>query len=368
MKILKIVGKVLLIILCLLVLLLIAAFLFLTFYDGVGALPNKEMRNEYSEKADYFNGKAFHNINDTSTITGDSGKRSERTKPNGKIPVIKLDEIDKNAKGELKVTWLGHSSSLVQLGEKNILIDPILTKYASPVGFTGVKRFSEVPIQLKDIPEIDVLLISHDHYDHLDYRTIPEIDDKVKNYIVPLGVESYLLDWDIDESKIHTVAWWDELTIDDINFTATPSQHFSGRNPLKPNSTLWCGFLFDDNYHSVYYSGDTGYSNSFKEIGERFGDVDLALVECGQYDNAWANIHMNPKETIQAADDIKAKWMIPIHWGAFVLANHDWDEPPRLATEYGNNANVNVSTPKIGETIDFNEIENYTEHWWEAVE
>ncbi len=368
MKILKLIGKTLLVVLAILILIFIIALLFLRFCPSVGKTPDEEKRKEYAERTEYFDGKNFRNVSEYSLMTSSSEKKNNQTKPDGTIPVIKSESIPDGEEGKLNVTWFGHSSSLVQLGTKNILIDPVFSKYASPVSFAGVKRFSEVPVEVENLPEIDVLLISHDHYDHLDYQTIMDIDSKVANYIVPLGVEACLTGWGIDENKIHVVSWWDEVEIENISFTSTPAQHFSGRNPLKANTTWWTGYYFKDSHHSVYYSGDSGYNAGFKEIGEKFGGVDLALMECGQYDEAWAMSHMNPKETVQAVTDVKAKWFIPVHWGAFVLAKHEWCESVKLTTEYSSElSEINEATPKIGECVDYDEINRYTQKWWEQV-
>lgn len=368
MKLLKITGKLLLGVLGFVLLLLLAAFLFLTFYDGVGAVPDRDMRKAYAERTALFDGKRFHNANDVAVMAGESSKQQPQNKPDGTIPVVKQEGIPDNAAGALQVTWLGHSSALIQLGTKTILMDPVLTTYASPVSFTGAKRFSEIPIQPEALPPLDIVLLSHDHYDHLDRETILAIDSKVKAYIVPLGLESYLLDWDIDSSKIHSVGWWDSVSLSGIDVTATPAQHFTGRNPLKDNATWWCGYYFRDDTHSVYFSGDSGYSSGFSEIGERFGGVDLALLECGQYNTAWPSIHMHPRETVQAAKDVKAKWMVPVHWGVFSLSTHAWNEPPRLATTYAREQGVSIAIPKIGETVSYDDLADCSAPWWERLE
>lgn len=367
MKILKIFGKILLIIAIILLVVLIAALLFLNFYPSIGKTPNKEMQDIFAQKSELFYDGQFHNENEFTVMTGEAQKTSDRVSPEKAIAAVKNTDIQREETGSLSVRWYGHSSTLVQLGNKNIFIDPVLSERASPVGFTGPKRFSEIALNFDDVPDIDVVFISHDHYDHLDYQTVKAIDNRVQHYIVPLGVDSYLAGWGIDENKLHPLNWWESLELDGVTYTLIPAQHYTGRNPLKPNIALWGGIHFTDNSHSVYYTGDSGYYNVFSRVYERFGEVDLMLGDSGQYDEGWATTHMNPSEAVQAAKDAHARWFIPIHWGAFALANHAWDEPPKLAVEAARELNINIATPRIGEKVSYDQIELFTEHWWEDI-
>ena len=364
-KILKICGKVLLGIVIALLVVILIVWLFLNFYPSVGKTPNKKMQESFAKKTNRFYDGQFHNENEFTVMTGDAQKASDRTTPEEMIPAVKNTGVEKGEEGSLRVTWYGHSSTLVQLGNQNIFIDPVLSERSSPVGFAGPKRFSQVALDFDDVPDIDVIFISHDHYDHLDYETIKAIDGRVQHYIVPLGVDSYLADWDIDESKLHPLDWWESIELNGVTYTLVPSQHYTGRNPLKPNISLWGGLHFTDGDHSVYYTGDGGYYDIFSRVYEHFGEVDLMLADAGQYDAGWATTHMNPVETAQAAKDAHAKWFIPVHWGAFTLANHAWDEPPKLAVQAAEQLGVNIATPRLGETVDYNKIEQFTEHWWE---
>jgi L-ascorbate metabolism protein UlaG (beta-lactamase superfamily) len=349
----------------LLFLLFVAAFLFLRFYKGVGKPPSKSMQAEYAERAENFRDGKFFNI-ETYTASPGRFKRSDnQTRPDDDLPVLKPDFFSPVEPDDVKITWLGHSSVFIQMDGLNILIDPILNTMASPVSFTGVRRFSKVPVTPDEMPFIDVLLISHDHYDHLDYKTIMGLNEKVGQYIVPLGVESYLLGWGINAKKIQTLAWWDAVNVQNISFVLTPARHFSSRNPLRANSTLWGGFLLKSENINIYYSGDGGYGKHFKEIYERYGRVDVFLAEAGQYNINWPNSHMNPREVFKASKDIDAVYVIPIHWGAFVLSDHYWFDPPKLLTEYAGESEIIVITPRIGESFLFNEINKYRERWWE---
>ena len=363
MKALKICAKILGILVAALLVIVVAALLFLKFYPSVGKTPDREMQRSFAQKTERFYDGQFHNENEFSVMTGTAREASDRVYPEETIPAVK-SKLQQGEKGSLRVTWYGHSTSLVQLGDKNIFLDPVLSERSSPVGFVGPKRFSEMALDLADVPEIDVVFISHDHYDHLDYKTITAIDDRVRHYIVPLGVDSYLAGWGIAEGKLHPLDWWESMEIDGVTYTLVPSQHYTGRNPLKSNITLWGGVHVTDGDHSVYYTGDSGYYDVFSRVYEQFGEVDLMLADSGQYDPGWATTHMNPGEAVQAAKDAHAKWYIPVHWGAFVLANHAWNEPPQLAVEAAEQLGVNIATPRMGETVDYDKIEQFTNHWW----
>ncbi len=368
MKKLKILRRILLIFFIAILVILIIAFLFLKFYPSVGKTPDKEMQKSFAEKTDKFYDGEFHNENGFKLMSGNIGKKSSRRTPDDTIPVMELKDIQRADVNDMNVTWLGHSSSFIQMGDKNILIDPVLTKRTSPVGFAGPKRFSDIALKPENVPDIDVLFISHDHYDHLDYDTIKAIDSKVSAYIVPLGVDSYLRGWGIDESKLHSLYWWEDIELDGLTCTLTPSQHFSGRNPLKSNITLWGGLYINNGKHSLYFTGDGGYYDVFTKVREKLGAPELMLVEDGQYDTGWPDSHMTPESSAQAVKDAWAKWAIPVHWGAFVLANHSWDDPIIRITREAERLGVNLATPRIGETVSFDSIDSFTEKWWEGLD
>lgn len=366
--IVKMIGKILFIIFVLIAVLMILTLLFLNFYPSVGKLPDKDDAARYASVSSLYYDGQFHNENDnTSVMTDGKDVKSDRKTPAEMIKAEKPTYEEHADPKELTFTWFGHSSSMVQLGDKNILIDPVLGKYSSPVSFTGVKRYSECPVTVDTLPSIDILFISHDHYDHLDYDTIKGIDAKTQHYIVPLGVDVILKGYGVSADKITALGWWEEVEIEEVTYTLTPSQHFTGRNPFKGNRTLWGGLFMKDDHHSVYYTGDGGYCDVFERVNENLGAVDLMLAEDGQYAYAWASIHMMPEETVQAAIDVKAKWLIPVHWGTFVLSNHAWDDPIIRATNAAKEKGQNIATPRIGQTINYEDISSYTEHWWESI-
>ena len=364
-KALKIGAIILASLLGLVLVLLFVALMFIEFYPGIGKTPDKAMRKSFEQKTELFYNKQFHNENTVDILTGNRNETSEMVYPTNKIPVVENVNIQSGVVGGLTVTWYGHSSSLVQLGDKNILIDPVFSERSSPVSFAGPKRFSDLAIKYENIPPIDVLFISHDHYDHLDYPTIKAIDSRVASYVVPLGIDSYLKGWGIAEEKIYSLYWWESVEIKGITYTLIPAQHYTGRNPLKSNITLWGGLHFKDDSHSVYYTGDSGYYDVFKRVYDEFGEIDLMMADSGQYDNGWASIHMTPEQSVQAAKDAHAKWFIPVHWGAFSLANHAWNDPPIRAVEEAKRQGVNIATPKIGERVDYGKIVQFQERWWD---
>ncbi len=350
---------------------LMIVVLFLVFWPSFGKSPSERQQRDYAQRTDAFYDDVFHTPEDFRLIVEAKEEREKddvQLKPEGTIPVKKIKELPQADKDDLMITWFGHSTSLLQIQGMTVLIDPVLGEYASPVGFMGSKRMAEVPMEAEALPEIDVLLISHDHYDHLDDRTIKKIDGKVKTYCVPLGVENHLIRWGVDPDKIRVMAWWDEIRIDGLRIASTPGQHYSGRLPWKRNNTLWCGYVLKNEAHNVYYTGDTGYGEFFQEIRKRYGSPDLVISEDGQYDPKWPDCHMSPQEVVQAAEDLGTDWVIPVHWAGFALAEHAWNDPAEQLTMWIEKSQVSAATPKIGETVNFTEIEHYQEKWWREVE
>ena len=234
-KVLKIIG---IVILCIGVI----ALLFIKFWPSLGGNVNKEDEKNYKARNSLYKKGIFHGNPEIQLMTGQKSEyKNEEKVPKGEIPIHKLKKIEKAKMDELKWTWFGHSSSLLQIEGKNVLTDPVFSNYSSPVPFIGPKRFSKLPIDIENMPNIDVLAISHDHYDHLDYQTIKQIDEKVKEYCVPLGIEKHLLRWGVNEKKIHVMNWWDEVKVDGLTITSTPGRHFTGRVPWRNNTTLWSG-------------------------------------------------------------------------------------------------------------------------------
>lgn len=287
------------------------------------------------------------------------GGRSPKTP----LPQMKPDMRLFSAAADTRAIWLGHSSILMRMSGKTILIDPMFGEHASPVPFT-VSRFQDSILSLHELPLVDYIVISHDHYDHLDMKTIKHFRDKKTLFLVPLGVGGHLRGWGIDESRITEFDWWEGKRLGGIEFVAAPANHFSGRTATSRNTTLWASWVIRDGSSNIYYSGDSGYGDHFKEIGNRFGPFDIAFIETGQYNIQWPEVHMMPDESAQAYHDLGAKLFVPIHWGMFVLSNHTWSEPPAQISRLAEEQEINLSIPRIGEVVVPGESKHAT-IWWE---
>jgi len=235
---------------------------------------------------------------------------------------------------------------------KRLLLDPTFANSPSPFPLVGGKRFSKVlPIELKKLLPIDIVILSHDHYDHLDYDSIMQLKDKTGLFCVPLGVGRRLEKWGVDQGKIRELDWWHEVDYAGLTLACTPARHFSGRSLFDRNTTLWCSWVIISRQTRVFFSGDGGYGPHFAQIGKKYGCFDLTLMECGQYDERWAAIHMMPEQTVQAHFDVDGKMLLPIHWAAFSLAFHDWTDPIERVIKAAKERKVNITTPKIGEAV-----------------
>ncbi|NRB60975.1 MAG: MBL fold metallo-hydrolase [Winogradskyella sp.] len=358
----------------LIVVLTIGTAIFMNTSPQFGGSPSEESLVKINSSPNYKD-NAFKNLEHTVQNTGIKWSSIPEffTSGNGKVPTKALPQKDLSSEDfqqeikEPRLTWFGHSAMLLELEDTNIFIDPMLGNVPSPVSWMGSGRFNrELPIKIEDLPEIDIVLISHDHYDHLDYESITKLKSKVKQFYVPLGIKAHLTAWGVEEKRVKEFDWWENISFNNIEFTATPARHFSGRG-FKGNKTLWCSWVIKSEISNIFFSGDSGYGSHFKEIGERFGPFDFAMMECGQYNEQWSQIHMMPEETVQATIDVEANKMMPIHWGAFKLALHTWDDPVKRASKKAIEHNITMVTPKIGEAMMLNE-ENNTTKWWVKVE
>ncbi|MEP6597219.1 MAG: MBL fold metallo-hydrolase [Ginsengibacter sp.] len=288
--------------------------------------------------------------------------KSKNTFPPKPLPSVKTDlrSLPNNAP---VIVWFGHSSYLIKINGKHILVDPVFSGNASPFSFSA-KSFPGTDIYtVEDFPDIDVLIISHDHYDHLDYKTIKKLATKTQLICTSLGVASHLNFWGIENKKIIEFDWWNSHKLsNDIQLTAVPARHFSGRSFVR-NKTLWSSFVLTTKQYSLFMGADSGYGDHFKLIDEKFGSFDLAILECGQYNVAWHDIHMLPEETVQASIDLNTKVLMPVHWGKFSISLHPWDEPIKRLLFKANELNVEVTTPMIGEPVIVGSL--YPEKtWW----
>ncbi|OGS72386.1 MAG: MBL fold metallo-hydrolase [Flavobacteria bacterium RIFCSPLOWO2_12_FULL_31_7] len=320
-----------------------------------------------------YKNNAFQNLSHTPSLTEGVSmtsvlkefvlNKNEFKKPNQHIPTVKTDLLNLNPL-ENVVVWFGHSSYFVQIDGKKILVDPVLSNNASPLSFT-TKAFEGTNVYTTDdFPEIDYLFISHDHWDHLDYKTIMKLKPKIKTVITGIGTGAHFEHWGFDSELIIEKDWNETITFEGgFEVTIVPARHFSGRSFVR-NKALWVSFVVQTPTAKLFIGGDSGYDSHFAEIGKQFGPFDLAFLENGQYDKSWKYIHMTPNEVLQAAMDLKARALFPVHSSKFTLANHNWNEPLSRISELAETSEIKLITPLIGEKTNLNS-EKVFPKWWE---
>ncbi|MEZ4221802.1 MAG: MBL fold metallo-hydrolase [Polyangiaceae bacterium] len=250
----------------------------------------------------------------------------------------------------LRLTWLGHSTTLIEIDGARVLTDPVWSLRASPFSFSGPKRFQPVPVPIEALPPLDAVVISHDHYDHLDFMSVRALAKTGVTFYTALGVGAHLESWGIESERIVELDWWESVKLPraELRLTATPSQHFSGRGLADRNATLWAGFALEGADHSVFFSGDTGLTEEYGAIAERFGAFDVVMLEVGAFHEAWGEIHLGPDNAITAFEMLKSARLMPVHWGTFNLALHAWDEPIERLLNRASDADVTLFAPPIG--------------------
>jgi L-ascorbate metabolism protein UlaG (beta-lactamase superfamily) len=270
----------------------------------------------------------------------------------------------------LRVTWLGHSTTLVEIGGVRVLTDPVWGSRASPLSLAGPKRFQPVPVTLREMPPVNVVIISHDHYDHLDYPTVRALVKSDVPFVTSLGVGAHLEGWGVPPERITELDWWESyaLPTGGVRVTAAPSQHFSGRTPKTRNATLWSSFVVRSERHCVFFSGDTGLTTEYRDIRERLGPFDLAMLEVGAWDPAWGDMHLGPDNALKAVALLDAEAFLPIHWGTFRLAMHPWDQPAEVLYERGSKIRGRLVMPRLGEPLEPELASSELEPWWRSVD
>jgi L-ascorbate metabolism protein UlaG (beta-lactamase superfamily) len=294
----------------------------------------------------------------------------ERRVPRGPLPAISpLQLWTKPPASGLRATWLGHSTVLIELDGLRVLTDPVWGRRASPSQLAGPKRFQPVPVALGAMPPVDLVLVSHDHYDHLDYPTIRELAKVDVPFVTSLGVGAHLEAWGVQPDRIVELDWWEshKLPNADLTVTAAPSQHFSGRGLKDRNATLWSSLVIRSSRHAVFFSGDTGLTTEYEAIRERLGPFDLVMLEVGAFHPAWGDIHLGPRNALQALKLLGGGPFLPIHWGTFSLAMHAWDEPAETLLELGPKAGAQLLMPRLGEPVEPTHVDGL-EAWWRAVD
>jgi len=321
---------------------------------------NPKVMNEMKKNSGFW-------VNPRKNLANNFFFNSNITSPETELPENKtsLNESFVNSTNNIKFAWLGHSSILMSINNKVILIDPIFASSASPFSWL-IKRYQPPVFKMKELPKIDFILISHDHYDHLDMKTI-KFFNKNKNisFVVPLGVGSHLKKWGVPDSRIIEMDWWDSKIIKGIKFICTPAQHFSGRKGfIETQKSLWASWVVKSGDRSFYFSGDSGYSKHYKQIGDKYGPMEVVFMDSGQYNTRWKEVHNMPDEVIKGFVDLKGENLIPIHWGMFTLAMHNWFDPPVEIKKRAKDQNISLITPIIGQVINMKKMTS-TESWWE---
>lgn len=340
-----------------------------------GARPAGQRLERVQRSPHYQNGR-FQNLIPTTTQTDGVGfwemwteflRKKERLAPAQPLPSVGTDLaalFSGPEPGPDRLIWFGHSSFLMRLGGKNILIDPVFSDHASPFSFT-TKAFAGTNLYSPgDLPPIDYLLISHDHWDHLDYPTVVALKGRVGRVVCGLGVGAHFERWGFPPEKIIEGDWYDRLELSpELTLHFMPARHFSGRG-LKWNQSLWTAFVLESPDRRVFYSGDTGPGPHLADIGRRFDGFDLAIIEAGQYDRQWAYIHLSPPEVADAADRLRAKVLMPMHNGKFSIANHPWDEPFIRLADLSREADWRLATPLIGQALELDQLDHDYDQWW----
>jgi L-ascorbate metabolism protein UlaG (beta-lactamase superfamily) len=353
--------------------LVIAVYVFMQ-QSKFGKAPAGERLRQIKNSPNYKAGK-FKNLSETPSLTEGASffsvlhafifNRNKLSQPPAVLPSKKTDLLSLHPDKDV-IVWFGHSSYFMQVDGKRILVDPVFSGNASPLRFT-TKSFKGADVySAADMPAIDYLFISHDHWDHLDYTTVLELKPKIKKIITGLGTGAHLEHWGFDKKMIIEKDWNEEVILDNgFVVNTVPARHFSGRG-FKRQQALWMSFVLQTPRMKVFLGGDSGYDTHFADIGKRFGPFDLAILECGQYNKSWKYIHMMPEELILAGEDLKAKKIMPVHWAKFELAMHDWDDPIRRVVVEAGRKNFPVIHPMIGEETDLQNMQTGIDWWMEV--
>jgi L-ascorbate metabolism protein UlaG (beta-lactamase superfamily) len=291
-------------------------------------------------------------------------RRDERRRPAGRVPLVPAEAPTTSG---LHITWYGHASTLVEADGLRVLCDPVWSERVSPLSFVGPKRMHAAPHSLRELPRVHAILISHDHYDHLDMATVQTLArTQSAPFVVPLGVGAHLRHWGIPASRVVELDWHEHVDVGGLVLTATPAQHFSGRG-LSRNATLWASWVIEGAGRRVFYSADTGYFSEFTDIGLRYGPFDASLIQIGAYNTSWPDIHMTPEEGVATHIDVRGGLLIPVHWGTFNLAMHPWAEPPGRVWREAKAHEIDLAIPRPGQRVDVDDPPP-VDGWWQTLD
>lgn len=363
--------KVLIVVAILVGILLVGVFVYLK-HPKFGPDFNAQGLSYPRGPSSYIEGE-FHNLEPTSVLIGDNTTLSiiaerflnkpENLRPTAPIPTRKTDLKSLDINRDM-VIWLGHSSYFVQLSGKRILIDPVFSRYAAPIPFANEAFEGTSPYSAEDMPQIDYLLITHDHWDHLDYPSIIGLQSKVRHVVCGLGIDRYFEHWGYAKATIQASDWFTALRMENgITLHVLPARHYSGRL-LSKNQTLWVSFALESPNRRLYFGGDSGYGEHFARISEMFEDFDLAVLDMGQYDNRWYQIHMTPEEAAKTAEELNARSLLYAHVGKFTIAEHSWDDPFKRIVKASEGKSYMLLTPMIGQAVDLVAKQHTFEEWW----
>ncbi|WP_420577258.1 MBL fold metallo-hydrolase [Ekhidna sp.] len=374
----KIFKRIMLVLISIILLVVLAVIIFFRTAPQIGGKPSGERLERMKQAPNYTDGK-FENTVETkiemtwATIRKSLGHYlfSDKTFKNPQKPILvkPFDALafDQIPDDSIAFTWFGHSTILMRINGITILADPVIKgKRASMFTFMGPERFDYTDhISVDELPQIDVVILSHDHYDHLDYPTIKVLKEKVNRFYLPLGVGAHFEEWGVPAENITELNWWDEIEFKGLKLAFTPTRHFSGRGFGDRFSTLWGSWVIIGQNKRLYFSGDSGYFPGFKEIGEKYGPFDLTFMECGAYNEGWSEIHMFPEETAQAHLDVNGKLLMPIHWGKFDLSLHPWKESVNRLSQKAQEEGIRLFTPEVGQMVSLSDSSDL-DRWWES--
>ncbi|MCK5742842.1 MAG: MBL fold metallo-hydrolase [Chlorobi bacterium] len=349
--------------------------MYLLSLDQIGTNPDQSRLEKRADSSHYKDGK-FLNIEETSMMKLNFFKAGYKfltekhpdSEPKEELPYIKLSQSDFSEKpsDKFSATWLGHSSMLIEIEGKRYVTDPMYSDHYSPIKFLAPKRFYPAPVKVEDLPKLDGVIISHNHYDHLDYGTILEFAKTDVKFFVALGIAETLIDWGIDSSRIIEKTWWESYTDGNIELINTPSRHFSGRKLIDKDKTQWSSWVIKGEKYSIFFGGDGGPSEVFQEIGDKYGPFELAFIEIGASSEDWPDIHMGPENALETLRKLRCTHFIPIHWGTFDLALHSWYDPVVRLTKAAKNTDIKIRIPLPGETVKHHEFDK-VDDWWAKI-
>ncbi len=333
------------------------------------------LRLERVRASKQFDGAAFNNPTGKGAglkgnplpVLGEYFFGTAQREPPGPLPVLRphdtwLRPVDSG----LRVTWLGHSTVLLEIDGYRVLTDPVFGERASPLRFAGPRRFHPVPAGLDELPPLDVVLLSHDHYDHLCRSTMQSLARGTVPIVTSLGVGARLEGMGVAPERIHELDWHEHVDIAGVRLTATPCQHFSGRSTTDRNKTLWSSWVIESERRRVFFSGDTGLTEEYRATASKHGPFELVMLEVGAFHESWGDIHLGPKHALEAFEMLGGGTLLPVHWGTFNLALHAWDEPAETLLQLATEQQVRVLTPKLGEVFEPTQVDAATP-WWRDV-